>query len=179
MSVNAPTPTAPRPGETPAQGNDAAEVNMTVVWSIVAFVVLVVGGFATPWDTISSLLENGGPSDDQQSVLAFVAGYTFPLTIATGGLVYAALAGWFDEVEWPWHLVIGGGVLFAAGVAAQEFGLGLLPAYTLDVPGGPPYISLPLWVLQGYFNSYGGPLMICSAAIGAGAALQLRDWLNS
>jgi hypothetical protein len=176
MSVN--TPTAPHPGETPAQGNDATEVNMTVVWSIVAFVVIVIGGLATPWDTITTLLENGGPSDEQQSILAFVAGYTFPLTIATAGLVYAALDGWFDEVVWPWHLVIGGVVLFVAGVAAQEFGLGLLPRYTLHVPGGPPYISLPLWVLQGYFNSYGGALMVSSVAIGAGSALQLREWVK-
>ena len=176
MSVNAPTPTAPHPGETPA--SDTSEVNMTVVWSIVAFVVVVIGGFATPWDTIATLLENAGPSDEQQSILAFVAGYTFPLTLATGGLVYAALEGWFDDVVWPWHLVIGGGVLFVAGIAAQEFGLGALPQYAHDIPGGPPYLSLPLWVLQGYFNSYGGALMVSSVAIGSGSALQLRDWLK-
>ncbi len=178
MSVNAPTPTAPHPGETPAEENAAAEVNMTIVWSIVAFVVFVIGGLATPWDTIRTLLENAGPSEEQQSVLAFVAGYTFPLTLATAGLVYAAIAGWFDEVEWPWHLVIGGVVLFVDGIGAQEFGLGRLPEYTTQVPGGPPYISLPLWVLQGYFNSYGAALMVSSAAIGTGSALQLREWLK-
>lgn len=176
MSVNAPTPTAPHPGETPA--SDTNEVNMTIVWSIVAFVVVVIGGFATPWDTIATLLENAGPSDEQQTILAFVAGYTLPLTIATGGLVYAALEGWFDDVVWPWHLVIGGGVLFVAGIAAQVFGLGALPQYAHDFPGGPPYVSLPLWVVQGYFNSYGGALMISSVAIGTGSALQLRDWLK-
>ena len=121
---------------------------MTIVWSIVAFVVFVIGGLATPWDTITTLLEN------------------------------AAIAGWFDEVEWPWHLVIGGVVLFVAGLGAQEFGLGRLPEYTTQVPGGPPYISLPLWVLQGYFNSYGAALMVSSAAIGTGSALQLRQWLK-
>ena len=73
-SVNAPTPTAPSP---------TAGVNMTLVWSGVVFVVFVFGGLATPWDVISELIANRGPSEAQASVVAFVAGYTLPLTAAT------------------------------------------------------------------------------------------------
>ena len=167
MSVNASTPEAPSP-----------EVNMTVVWSIVTVVVVGLCGFATPWDTIQTLLENGGPSDEQKDIVAFVAGYTLPLTAATFGLVYAALAGWFDEVEPPWHFVIVGGVLIGAGLLARELGLGLLPDYTGATFHGPPYVAIPLYAFEGYFNSYGWTLMVCSGSIGVGAALQARKSLG-
>jgi hypothetical protein len=168
MSVNASTREAPGP-----------EINMTLVWSVVAFVVIVVGGFATPWDTIQTLLENRGPTDEQAQIVAFVAGYTLPLTAATFGLVFAWLAGWFEDVEWPWHLVIIGVVLFIAGALARELGLGLLPDYAGVTPHGPPYVAIPLFALEGYFNAYGSPLMLSAGAIGAGAALQARKWMQA
>ena len=89
MSVNAPTPTAP---------SAIANVNMTLVWSGVVFVVFVFGGLATPWQVIGELLASGGPSEEQQSVLAFVAGYMLPLTAVTFGLAYA-MSGAFDDAR--------------------------------------------------------------------------------
>ncbi|HEX7300281.1 MAG TPA: hypothetical protein VF257_14890 [Solirubrobacteraceae bacterium] len=151
-------------------------VNMTIVWSVVAFIVLVFGGFATPWQTISDLLENSGPSEEQQSVIAFVAGYTLPLTGATLVLVYAGLAGWFDDIDGPYVALICGAVLIGAGLVAQYLGLGLLPRYSYDNLTGPPYIRVPLFALQGYFNTYGWALMLCSGAIGSACAVQLHKW---
>jgi hypothetical protein len=159
-----------------ADASSGGDVNMTVVWSAVAFIVLVFGGFATPWDTLSELLQNRGPSEEQQSVMAFVAGYTLPLTVATLGLVYGGLAGWFEDVEPHVAAVIVGVVLIGAGLAAASLGLGLLPNYSLAQVSGPPYIAIPLFALQGYFNAYGWALMLCSLALGAASALQLHRW---
>lgn len=169
MSVNAPTPTAPSP---------AADVNMTLVWSGVVFVVFVFGGLATPWHVIGELIANQGPSEEQATVVAFVAGYTLPLTVATFGLVYAAMAGWFDDVEPPMIGVIVGVVLIVAGIAANEFGLGLLPDFSTATVHGPPYIAIPAFALEGYFNTYGWALMLSSGAIGSAAALHVAKTVN-
>jgi hypothetical protein len=163
---------------TPDEASEA-KVNMTIVWSIVVFVVFVFGGIATPWDTIRDLLQNGGPTDEQKTVLAFVAGYTFPLTLAAGGLVYAGFAGWFDGMEGPYVLVTIAAVLIGAGFLAAELGLGRLPQYSLEGIHGPIYIAVFAFALQGYFNAYGWALMLCAVAVGTGCALQIREWQRS
>ena len=164
MSVNAPTPTAPSP---------TADVNMTLVWSGVVLVVFVFGGLATPWEVITELIANRGPSEGQASVVAFVAGYTLPLTAATFGLVYAAMAGAFRGVDPRAVAAIVGVVLIVAGIAANAIGLGLLPDYSAVTYHGPPYFAIPAFALEGYFNAYGWALMLSSGAIGSAAALHV------
>ena len=139
---------------------------------------MTIAALRSAGDTIQTLLENGGPSDEQKDIIAFVAGYTLPLTAATFGLVFAALAGWFADVEPPWHFVIVGVVLIVAGLIARELGLGLLPDYRGATFHGPPYVAIPLYAFEGYFNSYGTTLMASSVAIGVGSALQARKWLG-
>jgi hypothetical protein len=109
-----------------------------------------------------------------------VAGYTLPLTAGVALASVLFLRGAFATMEHPgMRLLWVAGILFAAGLMAAYFGLGLLPAYEYRLPSGPPYISIPLWVLQGYFNTYGWTLMICACAIGIAIALHVDAWYRT
>ena len=71
-------------------------------------------------------------------------------------------------------------VLALCGFLAQAIGLGLLPNYAgMQLPGGPPFISLPVFVLSAYINSYSWPLMLCALVIGIACAVQAERWLQN
>lgn len=153
--------------------------DMKLVWIGVFVIVSLFGYGFTEWDAIEHLLRNKGVGDEGVGLIAFAAGYTLPLTVATGGLVFAYLHGAMSG----WHPYLTGfvvvSVLFGAGLLAAELGLGLLPEFDAGLPGGGhPVMRLVMWAVKGYFNTYGSPLMVCSIAIGTAVALQLDVWVR-
>jgi hypothetical protein len=138
-------------------------------------VVLIVGGGLTPWDTLAFLIEEGGVGDRGASVIAFVAGYTLPLTAGIGLIAFLILSNRWPVTGTPAHLLLVAAILGGAGLVASSLGLGLLPDFTASIPQTGAWFMRPLgYVLNAYFNTYGWPLMICAAAIGIGAALHIE-----
>jgi hypothetical protein len=158
-------------------GDDLRSIDMKWVWIIVTVIVMLGIGF-TPWDVITSLIENQGVGGDEASLVAFVAGYTFPLTIGFLLIVFLVLTGKHRQFSAPAQLVGAAGILALTGFLARALGLGLLPIYTPLDFGGPLYFVIPVYVLTSYLNSYGTALMICALAIGSAAALQVERYLH-
>lgn len=154
---------------------------MKWVWGGVLAIVLLFGAGLTEWEVLRRLLDSGGTVDEEgASLIAFIAGYTLPLTAGAAFAALLFLRGAFASMEHPaGPLLIIAGILFCAGLLAAYFGLGLLPEYEYKLPSGPPYVSIPLWVLQGYFNTYGWTLMICAFAIGIAIALHIDAWYRA
>lgn len=152
---------------------------MPVIWTAAWVLVAIFAVGVEPWDALMQALANGGVNDEGYSVLAFVAGYTLPLTAAIGGLTLAWLLGAAEAHNSASVLTVVGLVLWGAGFAAAELGLGLLPSAAFQPVSGPPWVALPVNALQAYFASYGFPLMICSLAIGVAGAMQIAHWLRS
>lgn len=144
-------------------------------WVATALIVLIFGYGITDWTEIAETLAEG-----TAEVLAFTAGYTLPLTagtgVSTGLILYNRRSP--NPMDDSALLALVGVILIAAGLAASYLGLGLAPEFTW-VPNAPLYIALPLMALMGYFNSYGWPLMLCSAAIGITSALHLDYWRSN
>jgi hypothetical protein len=111
--------------------------------------------------------------------MAFVAGYTLPLTAAIGGLTFAGLLGAAKGQDPRIVVGVAGAVLWAAGIAAAVLGLGLLPSTAFQPVSGPLWYWLPATAVQAYSASYGFPLMICSLVIGVATAMQIERWLHS
>lgn len=157
---------------------------MKWVW-IAAFVVVALFGFGmTQWEVIEHLIENEGVGEEGASMLAFAAGYTFPLAAGSGIVAFLALRNVFDQMYWASACLLVAGILLAAGALASELGLGLLPAYDSIAPNvSHPALRLLAWTVGGYFNTYGWPLMVSAVAIGAATALHsdayLRDRASS
>ena len=154
-------------------------INTVWIWSVVVFIVLTVGGIGTPWETIQSLLENQGPTDEQSRLLAFVAGYTLPLTFGFGLVVFLQITGQMSN--WSWYSVCGitAVILIAAGLVASYLGLGLVPDFSAArMRGGPLPIMLLVWVSEAYLFSYGWTLVLCSLAIGAASAIHTERLFN-
>jgi hypothetical protein len=154
-------------------------LNMAAVWGVVAFIVAVFGLGVQPWDALERALANHGPNEEEKTLIAFVAGYTLPLTGGVAVLTFAWLSGAARNVTPQTALVVGALTLIGAGLVAKELGLGLLPSTEFKPVNGPIYVALPGDVLQAYFNSYGFPLMICSVAIGAASAVQVERWAHA
>jgi hypothetical protein len=154
--------------------------HMKWVWIGVFLIVAIFGVGVTPWEAIRSLLESGGGvGEEQAGLIAFVGGYTAPLTVGTGVAALLWLRGAFKSWTGPWPIVGVAGILAAAGIGAAYLGLGLLPVFDPGLPPGPPWVSLPIWVFRGYFNSYGWTLMICAVAIGLALALHADAYYRS
>jgi hypothetical protein len=155
-------------------------IGMGLIWGIVFFIVVVFAGFGTPWEAIEHLLVNGGVGDEGANLLAFVAGFTLPLTLGFGVITFLVVTGAHRAYDWPWQLVGAAAILWLAGEASRLFGLGLLPDYTgWNRISGPPFLRPLAVVILAYFNTYGWALMISAVAIGAGGALQIERWLHS
>jgi hypothetical protein len=152
---------------------------MKWVWIATFVVVALFGAAMTPWDVLRDLLANQGVSDEGGQLMAFVAGYTLPLTVGFGVCALLYLRGAHESADWRTVAVVAAGILFLAGAGAAELGLGLLPVYDNGLPsaGGHPALRFVLWVLTGYFNSYGWPLMVCALALGCAAAAQVHVWI--
>jgi len=160
----------------PSQRSGFKRSWMRWVWlGVFILAALMLGRFDSGWDALHHVIEEHGKlSDDDVSWLGFIAGYTLPLTVGFGVAVLIGLRGGFDKMSMPGVLLSIAAILFIAGAVAQAAGLGLLPSYALKAPSGPFYISALRWVLQGYFNTYGWPLMVAAAAIGSAAALHVH-----
>jgi hypothetical protein len=178
------TPRA-RPGSTvpedrvPTPADGIRAIGMAWIWAFVWIVLAVALFGAEPWDAVRNALEASGPTDEQKSVMAFVAGYTFPLTLAFFGLTLAWLLGKArDAGPWAIGLTIFG-ALVGSGALAAELGLGLLPSSEFKPVSGPAYIALPADALQAYANSYGLPLMVSALALGMAGAVQVERWMRT
>ena len=123
---------------------------MSWIWA--AVFVVVVGGFGTEWEALAHLLENRGVGEEGVGLLAFTAGYTFPLSLGVSVIALAILWGVVDEMNGFIASVLAALILAVAGWLAGQLGLGLLPEY--DASTGP----LLWFVIKAYFNSYGWPL---------------------
>jgi hypothetical protein len=155
---------------TPA--DDLRWINMAWVWPSVFVIVTLVGGLMSPWDAIRRGMNFG---EQEGLLIAFVAGYTLPLTVGTAVVAFLALGRYLPEGKWTALVPIL--ILALAGALSAHFGLGLAPSYHRWVSAPLPW-SLLLTVLEGYFNSYGWALMICGVVIGCAAGLQLDRWLG-
>ena len=153
--------------------------HMKWVWMVVFFIVAVVGLGATKWETIELLLDNQGVGEQGASILAFVAGYTLPLTAGAAIIVFLALRGVFERMHPFAGCVLAGFVLVVAGEVAKALGLGLLPEYSAtSTVGGPGQVRFLAWALGGYLNTYGWPLAVSALAIGTGAALHVDTFIR-
>jgi hypothetical protein len=135
------------------------------------FVALVAGGALTPWAALKQLL--GGVGEEHAFLAAFIFGYTLPFAVGT--LVFALLAfrGAFRELSGAGVAVAGAATLFLSGLLSAYLGLGRLPDYS-SAEGAHPL----LWILDGYFKSYGLGLMVASAALGVAAAITIDRLLE-
>jgi hypothetical protein len=167
MSSNQPTP-----------ADEFRSWSMSVVWGVVFFIVVVACGVFTPWDALQQLLLNQGVGDEGASLLAFVAGYTLPLTLGTGVVAFLFLLG-AHRGSGP-GVVAGtvAGILGGAGLLARALGLGLLPDYTGVTGVGAGVWKFLTMVLQAYFNAYGWALAVSASAIGVASAMQVERWIH-
>ena len=121
---------------------------------VVFFVVAILCGILTPWD-VFYLVENQGVGDEGSSILAFVAGYTLPLTFGTGVIAFLFLRGAYRGHGAMPMVVTAAVILAGSGWLAQTLGLGLLPDYTSATGAGSGPWRLLTFVLEAYLNSYG------------------------
>lgn len=163
-------------------------IGMTPIWVVTFFVVAILGGFFTPWETIERLIASRGVGEEEAALLAFIAGYTLPLTVGFGVIAFVALTGVANNFH-PGVVAFGAAlILLLSGRVAGELGLGLLPdyerlPYTAKLARGPkPWPAQAgiflLATLEGYFNTYGWPLMICALFIGGAGAIQVERWFH-
>jgi hypothetical protein len=159
--------------------DELRSVSMGVVWSVVFAIVVILGGLFTPWDALLFLVENQGVGDEGSSILAFVAGYTLPLTFGTALISFLFLRGFhrgLGAVPVAFTVAV---ILAGSGWLAQTLGLGLLPDYTGVTGAGPgPWKVLTL-VLEAYLNSYGWALAISATAIGFACGMHVERWVAS
>jgi hypothetical protein len=162
--------------KTPA--DEFRSVSMGAVWGGAFAVVVLLCGIFTPWDTLLYLLENQGVGDEGASVLAFVAGYTFPLTFGSAVITFLFLRGFFRGGGPVAVALTTAVVLAGSGWLAQALGLGLLPDYTGATWGA----GYGLWgllslVLEAYLNSYGWALALSAMVIGFACGMHVERWV--
>jgi hypothetical protein len=144
-------------------------IKMGWIWGITSVIVFVFWGIHAQ----SGVLQQLQITDN---VNYFVAGYTLPLTVGFGVIAFLVLTGVAEKVH-PYLSITGAAaILLAAGEGARAFGLGLLPEYREPIGSGPLVFFR---VLQGYFSTYGWPLMICALVLGCVAAVQIERWIHS
>lgn len=161
----------------PIPADEFRAISMSWIWIGVFAAVAIFGGFLTPWETLTQLLQSRGVGEQEAALLGFVAGYTLPLTAGVAILVWIFLTGagkgWSPQVTG----VAIAAVLVVTGAASATLGLGQLPEFdTTYRASGPWWVAIPGYVLQGYVNAYGWPLTLASAAIAIGIALQVERW---
>jgi hypothetical protein len=154
--------------EPATQGLQAS--HLKYIWSVACFVTLVGVVGLTPWDALLELLADKGVSDDNAALMAFVAGYTFPLVLGAGICTYLVLRGHHNG-QAPQSLALwGAGIMIGAALVSGWLGLGQIPNFmATHMISAPPYVALPVWVVQVYLNEYGIGLALAGAAIGAAA----------
>jgi hypothetical protein len=162
--------------KTPA--DELRSVSMGAVWGGAFVVVVILCGIFTPWDALLYLLENQGVGDEGASLLAFVAGYTLPLTFGSAVIAFLFLRGFFRGGGAVAVALTTAIVLAGSGWLAQALGLGLLPDYSGaswgDASG--PWGLLGL-VLEAYLNSYGWALALSAVVIGLACAIHVERWV--
>lgn len=146
---------------------------MRWAWIITTLIVLILGYGITDWRGIAAGLRDG------RTLVAFVAGYTLPLTVgiglSTGLMLYNyRFAKGIDGPHLAFYI---GAILIISGLAASYLGLGRAPAFSWVPSSAPIYVALPMMAAMGYVNSYGVPLALSSAAIGITLALQIDNML--
>lgn len=159
----------------PTAADGLRSIPTTWVWIAVFVVVALIGYGQTPWDTLAMLLEEKGVGEKGQQMIGFVASYTLPLTAGLFVLAYLGLIGAYRGASVIAGWLVAGGVLIGSAMLAGAVGLGQLPDFATAIPQSGPWFARPVaWVLQAYVNAYGWPLAVSSAAIAAGAAIQLE-----
>jgi hypothetical protein len=162
--------------KTPA--DELRSVSMGAVWGVAFVVVVIFCGLLTPWDALLYLLANQGVGDEGASILAFVAGYTLPLTFGTAVITFLFLRGFFRG-HGPMPVVLTTAVVLAgSGWLAQALGLGLLPDYSGATWGAGygPWGLLGL-VLKAYLNGYGWALALSATVIGFACGMHVERWV--
>ena len=113
-------------------------------------------------------------SGTKASILAFVAGYTLPLTFGTGVISFLFLRGAYRGHGAMPMVVTAAIILAGSGWLAQALGLGLLPDYTGATGAGSGPWRLLTFVLEAYLNSYGWALAISATAIGFAGGMHVE-----
>jgi hypothetical protein len=151
------------------------------IWAAVAFFVLVVVlGILSPVEAIKSLVVNQGVGDEEVNILAFIAGFTLPLTVGFGIIAFFVLTGLNQPYDAYKQAGAAGIILIVSGLLSQVFSVGLQPDLTPQpMPSMPLPFAILFFALRAYYTSYGLPLMISALAIGTAAALHVERWLHS
>jgi len=164
--------------ETPA--DSLRKIPTKVIWIAVLSIVVLFGGLMTPWDLIKQLIADGGIGESGVQILAFIAGYTLPLTVGFAVVLFLYLTGLNRGHHIFTQILAVAVILLVAGFFSKALGVGLSPDYlankTVNTPWWP--VTLLLFVLSAYVNSYGIPLMISALAIGGGVALNIERMLK-
>jgi hypothetical protein len=136
------------------------------------FIVAVFGIGIKPWDAVLNLLSNQGVGEEEFNVLAYLFGYTLPLSVGFGIIAYLILTGKHRGHEWYNQLGVALAILWVCGSVSKLLGLGLSPKFSiLNAYQGAPLLFLLTLVVNGYVHTYGWPLVICALALGIGAAI--------
>jgi hypothetical protein len=167
-------------GLTNTLADELRGIRISWIWGAAFFIVLIFGLGLTPWDAIQALVANRGVGDEGAKVLAFIAGYTLPLTVGFGIISFLALTGESYGFNGQAQFIGAAIILWITGEVARGLSLGLLPDYSNAFKiSGPGYLRPLLIVLVAYLNRYGWPLMVCALAIGAAAGIQAERWLHA
>jgi hypothetical protein len=162
--------------KTPA--DELRSVSMGAVWGVAFVVVVIFCGLLTPWDALLYLLANQGVGDEGAWILAFVAGYTLPLTFGTALIAFLFLRGFFRGHGLMSVVLTTAVVLAGSGWLAQALGLEMLPDYS-GVTWAAEY---GLWgllglVLGAYVNGYGWALAVSATVIGFACGMHVERWV--
>lgn len=169
------TPATPASSPTPLLAQAAR--HMSLVWATAVLIALVLGFGMNPIAVVTAMLQEQGVTDAQAQATAFAAGFTLPVVVGTLVVVLLVGSGAMARLEGPNQAILITLIFAAAGVLSAVFGLGLAPDFAgTKLVGGPPFLSLPLFVLQAYLSRYGFPLLFVGLAIGAAAGLQAYRW---
>lgn len=158
----------------PTLADSIRQVPMWGIWITAFSLVALILGIFEPLSTLEAVLERE-LGVEQVQLLAYVAGFTLPLTAGITIIGYALISGYEKTLNWSPVNKFGAAllVLFIAGLFSHLLGLGLPPSYPAP-RGGPWYFMLAYVVLMGYFSTYGIQLMLCSLAIGLALAIQIE-----
>jgi hypothetical protein len=150
---------------------------MKWIYISVFIIIMLVLGIFNPVQTIEFLFENKGVGDAGAQAIAFIAGFTLPLTAGLTTIMLFVITGASSRYSFPTQLFGVSVILFISGFLGILFNLGLPPIYG-QFPGGHPLFAFFIYVLAGYATSYGIELSICSLAISTAFAIHLERLAN-
>lgn len=170
---------SPPSAETPADGRSNKLWPMGWVWPIACVVVLICFYGWSVSDALQSLIESGGSVESHAGAMLIAALYTAPAVVSFFLISLALIRGWLPEANVYGKFFLAGGILLAAGFISNLIALGA--GVDLSDGGtmiGPPGISLLIFAITAYINSWGFAALFAAVALGIAAAMSTDNFLR-